>query len=304
MTWETFQDHVAWYRAFPTPDDAWEPATDISATLQNLKRHRATQLSLAESDGKAWKIYDDADTRLIEIGLAEALIQTGIKVRAKDFSVSLTSRHEISNERQTAEMKQRRAETKLFAFEDAAADRLYAGLQLARTSALAPALEKDGFLFAEIDQLLEMFEHVNERLGQLLTIRDAQIMLGKLLSILSDHNENASLIQHIKQSMQELFDHVVHLRSSFEDLPYPFDHARPDISMADYLLKELPDSQNPVALYEAADTIGHALPSLQARVTGRLCQLAECVETFFGLNLLDDPPDREEDLPEGGDHDE
>ena len=137
-----------------------------------------------------------------------------------------------------------------------------------------------------------MFEHVNERLGQLLTIRDAQVMLGKLLSILSDHNENASLIQHIKQSMQELFDHVVHLRSSFEDLPYPFDHARPDISMADYLLKELPDSQNPVALYEAADTIGHALPSLQARVTGRLCQRAECVETFFGLNLLDDPPAR------------
>ncbi|MEJ7592199.1 MAG: hypothetical protein WKF77_11670 [Planctomycetaceae bacterium] len=146
--------------------------------------------------------------------------------------------------------------------------------------------------------------NVNERLGQLLLIRDAQIMLRKLLSILSDHNDNVQLINHIKQSMQELYDHIVYLRASFENLPYLFDHAQADITVAGYLLKELPDRENPVALYEAADAIGRALPPLQARVVGRLCQIAECVETHFGLPMLEDPPEQEVDLKESEDENE
>jgi len=133
----------------------------------------------------------------------------------------------------------------------------------------------------------------------LLVIRDAQIAMGKLLSILSDNNHGQPLIAQINERMTELYDHITHLRESFESIPYPFDHARADISLADYLLKQLPDRENPVALYEAADSIGNALPPLQARVTGRLCQIAEMVETHFGLPLLEDPPDDDEvDLTE------
>ena len=55
-------------------------------------------------------------------------------------------------------------------------------------------------------------------------------------------------------------------------------------------------------LYEAADSIANAFHPMQARVTGRLCQIAEMVENHFGLMLLEDPEDDEEvDL---GDDDE
>ena len=218
--------------------------------------------------------------------------------------MSLTTRSEVHDAKEDQEIKQGRVEAKLAPFEQAAADRLYAGLSLARTKSLAAPLAKDGFSVAEIDQLLEMFQHVNERLGQLLMIRDSQITMGKLLSILSDNNDNEKLIAHIRQSMQTLFEHITDLRSSFDDLPYPFDHARADISVADYLLKEIPDRENPVALYGAANAIGNALPPLQARVLGRLCQIAECVETHFGLPLLEDPPEPEIDLNDEDDEDE
>ena len=69
-----------------------------------------------------------------------------------------------------------------------------------------------------------------------------------------------------------------------------------DISMADYLLKELPEKDNPVDVYQAADAIGNALPPLQARVPGRLCQIAEAVESHFGLPVLNDPPDDEVEI--------
>ena len=298
------QDHISWYRPLPTPTAAWEAAPDVAWTVQNLKRHRAKMLNLEEGYGKAWKIYDEAGTRLVEIGLAEALMRAGVRVRSKDFSMSLTSQSEVRDAKEAEEMKQGRVEAKLAPFEQAVADRLYVGLSLARTKTLSASLAKDGFSVAELDQLLEMFQHVNERLGQLLMIRDSQITMGKLLSILSDNNDNEKLINHIRQSMQTLFEHITDLRSSLAGLPYPFDHARADISVADYLLKEIPDRENPVALYEAADAIGNALPPLQARVLGRLCQIAECVETHFGLPLLEDPPEPEVNLNNEDEDDE
>ncbi|MEZ6033393.1 MAG: M48 family metalloprotease [Planctomycetaceae bacterium] len=296
-----FQDHVSWYRPLPAAHEAWKTASDIPATLQHLKHYRTKMLQFADSYGKAWKNYDDADTRLIEIGLAEALLQAGIRVRAKDFSVPLTSTTQVNEQRRSAELTQARAEKRLIPFEYAAADRLYTGLMLARHPELAPVLKKAGFLVAELDQLLELFQLVNERLGQLLTIRDAQIMLGKLLTHLSGHNDNQQLVTHIRQDMRELYEQIEHLRSCFEGLAYPFDHARADISVADFLLKELPDAENPVSLYEAADEIGHALPPLQARIIGRLCQIVECVETHYGLPMLEDPPEPDVDLKDEDD---
>jgi hypothetical protein len=226
-------------------------------------------------------------------------------VRRKDFSIPLTSRDEVQIARDTAERRIGKLEPKLVPFEDAAADRLYAALQLARTPQVREVLEGQGATVAELDQLLALFNHVNERLGQLLVIRDAQIAMGKLLSLLSESNDNPQLISQITDRMAEMKDHILHLRESFEGILYPFDHARADISVADYLLKAIPDGENPFELYEAADTIGNALPPMQARVTGRLCQIAEMVETHFGLVLLEDPEDDEEvDLGDDDEDDE
>jgi hypothetical protein len=297
-----FQGHVAWYRPMPTPTAAFKMPARPAETLTLMKKQRAAMLAAANEYGEVWEKYDAVDTELIEIGLADILLKSGLRVRRKDFSIPLTSRDEVQIARDTAERRIGKLEPKLVPFEDAAADRLYAALQLARTPQVREVLEGQGATVAELDQLLALFNHVNERLGQLLVIRDAQIAMGKLLSLLSESNDNPQLISQITDRMAEMKDHILHLRESFEGILYPFDHARADISVADYLLKAIPDGENPFELYEAADSIGNALPPMQARVTGRLCQIAEMVETHCGLPLLEDPEDDEEvDL---GDDDE
>ena len=297
-----FRGHVAWYRPMPTPTVAFKSPSRAADALALMKKQRAAMLAASDEYGDVWKKFDAVDTELIEIGLADILLKSGIRVRRKDFSIPLTTRNEVHDARDAAERRIGKLEPKLVAFEDAAADRLYAALQLARTQQVREVLEGQGATVAELDQLLALFNHVNERLGQLLVIRDAQIAMGKLLSLLSESNDNPQLISQITDRMAEMKDHILHLRESFEAILYPFDHARADISVADYLLKTIPDGENPFELYEAADSIGNALPPMQARVTGRLCQIAEMVETHFGLPLLGDPEDDEEvDL---GDDDE
>ena len=297
-----FQGHVAWYRPMPTPTVAFKAPSRAADALAVMKKQRAAMLAAADEYGDVWKKFDTVDTELIEIGLADILLKSGIRVRRKDFSIPLTTRNEVQDARDAADRRIGKLEPKLVTFEDAAADRLYAALQLARTAPVREVLEGQGVTIAELDQLLSLFNHVNERLGQLLVIRDAQVAMGKLLSLLSESNDNPQLISRLTDRMAEMKDHILHLRESFEAILYPFDHARADISVADYLLKKIPDGENPVELYEAADSIGNALPPMQARVTGRLCQIAEIVETHFGLMLLEDPEDDEEvDL---GDDDE
>ena len=206
------------------------------------------------------------------------------------------SKDEVKQAREAAEVRQGRLEQKLAPFEDAATDRLYSVLQLARTKELASVLGGALVTVAEIDQLLDIFGHMNERLGQLLAIRDSQIAMGRLLALFAENTQNMSVFTAMQKWMTGLNEHLIHLRQSFESLPYPFDHAKADISMADYLLKELPEKDNPVDVYEAADAIGNALPPLQARVPGRLCQIAEAVESHFGLPVLNDPPDDEVEI--------
>lgn len=297
-----FQGHVSWYRPFASPAAAFKAPKNPAEAVVRMKRGRATMLAEADRYAEVWTKFDEVDTQLIEIGLADILLKAGIRIRKNDFSMSLANRTEVQEARESAELRMGKLEPRLQPFEDAAAQRLFAALQLARTSDVSAHLIEQGVAAGELDQLLSIFSHVNERLGQLLVIRDSQIAMGKLLTLLSDNNHGESLVAQIKLRMSELNEHIVHLRDSFESIPYPFDHARADINVADYLLKELPDPENPAALYEAADSIGNALPPMQARVTGRLCQIAEMVETQFGLPLLNDPPDTEEvDLGEEND---
>ena len=290
-----FQGHFSWYRPMPSPVSVWDTPSQPKQFAKALPQHRQTMLAAAPGYAKAWKRFDKADTLLIEIKLAKALITAGVNVKSTDFSIPLTTRRQVSDAEESAGVRQGRMEPKLRAFEEAAADRLYTALQLARVPQIASKLKDKEFYDYDLDQLLQMFLHINERLGQLMEIRDGQIVLGKLLSILSDGNENAAVFEKIHSQMTELNDLIVDMHSSFQQTPYPFDHAKADISMAEYMLKTLPDHENPVEIYEAADTIGNSLPPLQARVLGRLCQFVEQVESTLGMPLLEDPPEDDDD---------
>lgn len=63
--------------------------------IRHLKYSRESMLIQAPKYGDAWKTFDECDTVLIEIGLAEILIKAGLRVRKSDFSIPLTSRDEI-----------------------------------------------------------------------------------------------------------------------------------------------------------------------------------------------------------------
>ncbi|MEO2019486.1 MAG: hypothetical protein ABGZ53_34555 [Fuerstiella sp.] len=137
---------------------------------------------------------------------------------------------------------------------------------------------------------------------QLIEIHDQQMILGKLMQLQADGYRHDAIINGIGAQMEFLENMISSLHKSFLQTDYPFDHARAGISLAEFMLKsrKLPSFSNPVDVYNAAENIASSLPTIQARVLGRLCEFAKAVETVFGLTPLDDPP---EDDDEDGERD-
>jgi len=296
-----FQGHFSWYRCVALPQDVWTPIENQAKAV--LLDARQAVLNGAAKYNKAWKKYNKAEGQLIEAKLARTLIEADFSIRSSAFSIPLTTRGQIRQAIEKLGVRQGKSEPTLRAFEEAAAERQTLTFRLARLPEVAAQLKKRGFLQAELDELLQIHIHINDSIYQLIEIHDQQMILGKLMQLLSDGYRHDAIINGIGAQMEFLEDKISSLHASFLQTDYPFDHARAGISLAEFMLKtrKLPAFSNPVEVYDAAENIASSLPTIQARVLGRLCEFAEAVETVFGLTPLDDPP--EDDDEEDGEMD-
>lgn len=295
-----FQCAPSWYRPLSTPGIALKPPQDVKQTIAKVKTSRQKMIDTAPRYQMAWKKYDKADTRQLECELAESLLKARLSVPKDLFKVPLGNYDDIERRLDAADYIQSKQEPYLAPFEDAAAARLYSALRLLRDPTMQRRLEHHEALTREVDELVELFGHVNGRLGQLLQIRNDQIVLGLLISMLEGNDGNRQLLARIFDTMNSLHDLIHDLSEVLAFVPYPFDHASEDMTVAEFMLPELPEEENPIELYEAAGAIGESLPAIQTRVLGRMCQIAEIVETSLGLETLPQPDldDDEEDEDE------
>lgn len=290
-----FQGQTYWYRPISSLQDGRKTPRDIAKLQSLITSERDVMLRELVRYQKAWKEYDDADSDQLQTVIAEDLLAGKVKVRRDDFSLPMTSPAEIRQARDQIERRRADVEPRLLPFESAAERRLVAGLQLARRPELAPALTAVDASLTELDQLLDLFGMVHDQIATLLEMRDSQLTLQRLLIVFSENRESKPLFDTMQSRREHLYGVLNSLRDAFADVGYPFDHARADITLAEYLLKELPEEDNPVAVHDAADSIGNQLAPLQGRVLGRLCEIAEAVETKLGLAALNDPPEDDED---------
>ena len=79
------------------------------------------------------------------------------------------------------------------------------------------------------------------------------------------------------------------VRRDLEACDYPYEHAKGKITVGEFSLTSLPDSDNPGEIYEAAESLTESAIRLRARLTGHLCLIAEQVESVLGLEPLAQP---------------
>ena len=298
-TWKSlhrfFQGQLALYRPFRGPEEAQKPITNAAVVVDRLRKSREAMLAQVESFREAWKQFDECDTRMIEVRMAELLLRTEIRIPKDEFSVPMTTADEVSGVKVAAEDEQAKLLARLLPFEQAAAARLYSALRLAQSAELSGVLTEARFSAGEIVNLLTLFRQINDWIEQLLILRDTRLALGRMIHELESSEKNEKLVEQIKRFIGSMFRQLQGIQEAFADIPYPFDHARKQVSVADFLVESQPDEDDPGEMYEASDRLADRFMQLHTLVFGRLCQAAETVEGFFGMPLLPEPPESEED---------
>jgi Zn-dependent protease with chaperone function len=284
-----FQGSFSTLRPLPLAGDAPAAPADPHACLAALKETRQQFAAARPGFVEALKEYDAADTRTIEADQATALLSAKFTIRQGTFSTAIPDRSAAARIRRDAEAHQQQLALQMAGLEQAAGQRLAAAVQLLGAPKVAGRIEGAGQLREECGQLWHVLARLNRHHAALLELRNAHASLTILLGNIQGHEDNQGLIEAVRSQAEKVLGLVKSLHASLMAIPYPFDHAKGDITVAQYALEKIPSADDLGAIYGAGESMLDKLPPLYARLAGRLVVAAEKVEVAVGLEPLPEP---------------
>ncbi len=232
--------------------------------------------------------YDQEDTRLIQSRQARSVLMSNVRLQRDKFEHAPASTSDASLARDRALAQLNRMNASLEPFEDAIGRRLRAAILLLSDPTLAARLPDAPAMHAEAQRLLPIVTHVGTHHASILELRNCNAVLVALLGHLEGQERNETLIHEILDYSGRVREQTGAIRNLFTGIDYPFDHAKGPIAVSQFLLPMIPPAEEVGSVYQAADDLLTGLMSLNARCIGRLCRIAEAVETALGHSPL--PP--------------
>jgi Zn-dependent protease with chaperone function len=249
------------YRLLLIPDHV-QPELRAGNLVQTVKQARQVMEAARPAVQKALADYEQAELNY-QRGL-DALKQTAQRATAKASEIQQSLVPVIEP------------------FEQFARTRLAGALQLLKDPAIAAKLENAPALQAEAAQLLPVFACLGEAFVPLQELRRKFNAFVAALNAASQEQRRTTRLDQaearVNELSPELKDLVQQVRRPLVDVPYPFHHAREDLTLDEFAKNDIPASQKIQALHnDCAIHLERLLP-LYHRVLGRLAFIAITVE--------------------------
>lgn len=211
--------------------------------------------------------------------MAHALLKAGFTIDPEEFALESGDIGEAARKCESALTEEGRLLERLHSQSAPAYNRLQLGLSLLGGEAAADAAAQRG----DVVQLLTVQQALCRVGHSQLTARHCNDVLRTLL-LNQSNSGDSRLAGQVTACMGELHRLLRAMRKEFAGRPYPFEHYKQGLSIADYLFgeDELPD--HPQRLSELADGVDARLHLLGERVLGRLCAAALGIEEMVGVN--------------------
>jgi hypothetical protein len=201
--------------------------------------------------------------------LAMRLLQANARIDARTFNLP-------SATLEGAERARRRGQETLEAHRavvEAARGALQARLVAALAALQDPAI--GGKVAADV-RALAALEGV---FGEVLVLRDRVATLATIAGHVESNPNVKELPARMMAMQPALHGSLMAVRSALSETPYPFEHATPGISVADFALAAVPEVSDLGGLHDAAQELVGNLYTLHRRLLARLATIAEQVET-------------------------
>jgi hypothetical protein len=260
--------------------------TNVSVWQDELAEARQTMETLAPECREAVTALDKADTSLFESHQARAVLSTGVALQAANFQTVYRSKNDATRARDAATAEIGRLDSRLDAYEDAAGYRLQAAIKMLYDPTVAGRMENGAHLQRESHRLWQLVSQISTLHGSILELRNTNGTLAALLGHIEGNERNETLVREVLDYVSRVRKQMSDLKSLFERVDYPFDHAEGQMSVSSFLIKVVPLEGQIGAVFEAANEVVGKLLDMYARATSRLCAIAEAVEADQGYQPL------------------
>ena len=293
-----FQKQFTFYRPLRiTVRDASAP-DNVPGAIELLKEVRVRMETAFERVAEPLKSFKEAQDILADAHRARPLLAGGIKVASDSFDVDLSTFDKVDQIEAEMYARQEKVQRALAKFDHIAATRLTTALALLDDPDTASGIENSDDLRLRRERLLQAITVLAEQFSSAIGLLDQHAVMHMCLQLLNQNSDNEKASSLLRKTAVDVVQVVRGMHTSLNHQTYPFDHAKGEISIAQYMLAELPDPEDLGSYFEAANAMSSTLLRLYSRTLGGLCLIAEQVETALGLPQLPAPQDDPDQLAE------
>ncbi|MCZ7645626.1 MAG: M48 family metalloprotease [Planctomycetota bacterium] len=278
-------------RPLPLPARPPAPHAALASGVEELARLREELLRLAPAHRAAYRRYDEADTALSRCALALALCKAKLGFDPKDFKLKRAEAGAAVAERERAQREQFGAAAELGPFEALAGARLHAALGLLEDPEIAGRIPRAEALRAEAARGLPAYRQVAAAAPKALELNRTFQALSLLCQNLEGRERQQEFIAEVLASCRQLQRALREIQGCFDESPYPFDHAKKDMTLRTYLLPAVPGEEQLGDVLRAAQEFLEKLAGLYFRLLQGLVAAAEQAEAAAGLPPFPEVPE-------------
>ncbi|MEZ6096124.1 MAG: M48 family metalloprotease [Pirellulaceae bacterium] len=276
------------YDTFILPRPRLGQAVDGNEYRTSTEERRRKLLANVRTFAKIRKQEEQVQEDLVATTVARRLIEAG-------FDVSNIEQLQDARTLQKATVKfsQLRARDdaikgQLRPFREMMGERLLDSLEFLRSEKMLASLDEPPKTLDDIRLILNVWKIFVDHRASLDSLA-FETRVNSLLLTLAGEQIDEQLFRSIDASLGRLVHSMTELQTQTSHLMYPFEHGLGQVSLAHYLVPELPRKTDRAAVVEVADDLQSNLEYLQRRCIARLGSLAEKVEDKFGFDPLETP---------------
>ena len=261
---------------------------NVSTEQDRLQLSRQAMLRNAENYRTAVKEFDELDTKAVQALAASAVFNAHLRPHQPN-GATYGSRSEAMQALDKVQNALARMEREMEPYESAASQRLLSALTILMDGRTAQRIDQGDLMQEQAQKLLPIVRLVSTHLPSVIELRNRHAAMSALLSHVEGNENHESLIAEIIDAMQRCHQQLASVRDVFRHEPYPFDHAKSEMTVSRYLLDMTPPSDDLGGIAGGTEQMLSNLVSLYSRAVGRLSWIAERLEENLGLTPLPKP---------------
>lgn len=261
------------------------PPANAAATLEQLKTVRRQMVEKVEAIRGAAQLLRDSRQKASEAQQLGCLLRANVKLNKQTIAAA-GGADGVKRANVAAEKDIERALQQLRVYNQLATQRISLALALYRLPKVVARVPEPRPSAADVDAIFEALRTLSGAMATLVTLGPQHASLGALFDALQSGSrpEEVSLI--IRDLMDRMLPRAKTMRGSLERSYYPFEHAKGRVTLSQYVMPEVPVTDDLASIYNSIGQAMETAPTLYVRLLGEIVHTVERTEIACGLSSL------------------